>query len=556
VTAQELAHSAADLRRQAAAGADATLQPHATSASATNTATATSPACAVGLAAAVAIVAALTGWRGTDLPAQLYRVTMFHRVGLSLWDAQWFGGHWALAYSVLYPPVAATLGVTVTSVLSAAGAALAFERLVTPRFGRAGTVGAVLFALGTAQQLAIGQLSFLMAEALALAACWAGTRRRWRLAAALSLAAALTSPLAGAFLAIAGVAFVVAASPGERARAALVLVGALAPLCVVAVMFSDAGPFPFSFVDFTFDLCVAAVACVVAPKGLRLVAALYAALTVACFAVHNPVGGNVGRLAECIAIPFGACVLWQRRRLVFVALAAPMALAVWVPAWGAMTGRVSASPSAHRAYYAPLLAFLGPVSGRVEVVPTEYHWEAAYVATTVPLARGWERQLDIARDPLFYDGRLDATRYRAWLVAHGVRFVALPDAPLDMAGRAEAKLVEAGVPGLSPVWDDAHWQVYAVDGSPGIVSGPARLVRMDGSHIRLDADAPGLVTVRVAGGAHWQVAHGAACAVAANGAVVVQVREPGPVDLTVRPGTRRCQPRNPLTSAATSSGRS
>ena len=114
------------------------------------------------LAAALAVIGILAGWRGTDLPAQLYRVTMFHRTGMALWDPQWFGGHWALAYSVLYPPVAATLGVALTSVLSAAAAALAFDRLVTGRFGRAAVAGSLLFAIGTTQQLAIGQLSFLM----------------------------------------------------------------------------------------------------------------------------------------------------------------------------------------------------------------------------------------------------------------------------------------------------------------------------------------------------------------------------------------------------------
>ena len=32
---------------------------------------------------------------------------------------------------------------------------------------------------------------------------------------------------------------------------------------------------------------------------------------------------------------------------------------------------------------------------RVEVVPTEQHWESVYVARSDLLARGWDRQLDI-----------------------------------------------------------------------------------------------------------------------------------------------------------------
>ena len=500
------------------------------------------------VAAAAALIGVVAGWRGTDLPAQLYRITMFHRNGMALWDPQWFGGHWALAYSVVYPPIAGTIGVTVTAVASAAGAALAFDRLVMERFGPTARVGSLLFAVGTAQQLSIGQLSFLMGEALALGACWGAARRRWALAAVLAAAASLASPLAGGFLVLAGVALVLTAPPGERAPAVLVLAGAAIPVAAVAVMFSDPGPFPFSFVDFVFDVSVAVVMWMVAPREDRLLrtgAVLYVAATVTCFAVHNPVGENVGRLAECVAIPLGACVLWPRRRALFVVLAAPMALAVWVPAWGAISGRIAALPSTHRSYYAPLTAFLvahdGP-GGRVEVVPTAYHWEAAYVAPDVPLARGWERQLDIARDPLFYGGRLDASSYRAWLIERGVRFVALPDAPLDVAGRREAQLVEAGVPGLSPVWSDAHWLVFAVDGSDGVVSGPARVVHMSGGRVVLDVTSPGTVTLRVADGAHWQVTAGSGCATATADGVDVAVPRPGTLTLAVGMRAPRCKP--------------
>ena len=65
-----------------------------------------------------------------DLPAQIYRVGLFHRSGLVLWDSQWYGGHWTLSYSVIFPPVAGVLGMQVTEVLTAAGAAWAFDRLV------------------------------------------------------------------------------------------------------------------------------------------------------------------------------------------------------------------------------------------------------------------------------------------------------------------------------------------------------------------------------------------------------------------------------------------
>ena len=59
---------------------------------------------------------------------------------------------------------------------------------------------------------------------------------------------------------------------------------------------------------------------------------------------------------------------------------------------------------------------------------------------------------------------LDAAGYRAWLIDAGAQYVALPDAPLDYAAVAEGRLVRAGVAGVTPVWSDAHWQVFHVDG--------------------------------------------------------------------------------------------
>src|SRR5205807_6975168 len=130
------------------------------------------------------------------------------------------------------------------------------------------------------------------------------------------------------------------------------------------------------------------------------------------------------------------CVVRPRPRRLRLAAVVPLVLWQWTPAWGAITSN-GRDPSSHLAYYQPLLGFLSAHAaplGRVEVVPTRLHWEAAYVAPTVALARGWERQLDTADNPVFYDSaHLDASAYRAWLLDNGVRYVALPDVPLDYA---------------------------------------------------------------------------------------------------------------------------
>jgi hypothetical protein len=202
------------------------------------------------------------------------------------------------------------------------------------------------------------------------------------------------------------------------------------------------------------------------------------------------------------------------RRWLVVVTGVLLASWQWTPAWGAMTGN-GHDPSTHRAYYQPLLDFLqhqtGP-AGRVEAVPTRYHWEAAYVAPTIALARGWERQLDTGDNPIFYaPGTLTPATYQDWLVDNGVRFVALPDAPLDYAAEAEAHLIQAGLAGLRPVWRDVHWQVFSVVGSDGIVEGPARLVSLDGGQVVLDVSGPGLVLLRIRYSPHWTVASGNAC---------------------------------------------
>jgi hypothetical protein len=500
------------------------------------------PWAAPAIAATIAIIGAVVGWRGVDLAAQVYRVELFRRVGPTWWDSQWYGGHWTADYSVLFPPVAATLGLAVTATVSAATAALAFDRLVVASFGVRARIGSVLFAVGTMQQLAIGQLAFLLAEALGLCACWAGVRRRPGLAAGLAVACSLCSPLAGSFLALAALAWVIGGRRGEWRAALGILVGALVPIALVTVAFGHAGAFPYPFGDFVFELAAAVAMFLVVPRRYRVLragAALYVVATVASFVLQTPMGGNVGRLGECLAIPLGTCLLWPQRRALFVALAVPMALWVWGPAWGAISNRNAAQPSTHRAYYTPLVSFLtahGATTGRVEVVPTKFHWEAAYVAPAVPLARGWERQLDVAVNPLFYGGRrLDAGTYDAWLVASGVRFVAVPDAPLDYAATAEARLVEAGVPELRLAWRSAHWTVYAVDGSPGIVSGPARLVRMSGGRVELDITAPGTVLVRIRYTGHWSVTRGTACLAPSGQSTALVRTQPGVVDLRVGP---------------------
>ena len=105
----------------------------------------------------------------------------------------------------------------------------------------------------------------------------------------------------------------------------------------------------------------------------------------------------------------------------------------------------------HAAYFQPLLDYLGRQSGppfRIEIPFTLFHWEAYLMAPRFPLARGWERQLDIKYNALFYGGPLTRATYDAWLHQLAVRFVAVSDADLDYSAKQEVALIDRGLPYL------------------------------------------------------------------------------------------------------------
>ena len=89
-----------------------------------------------------------------DLAAQIYRAELFEREGYALWDNGWYAGHHLPAYSLVFPPLGALLGVRLAGALAAVAAAALFERLVGPRR----RVAALWFAAGSATLLVTGRL--------------------------------------------------------------------------------------------------------------------------------------------------------------------------------------------------------------------------------------------------------------------------------------------------------------------------------------------------------------------------------------------------------------
>jgi hypothetical protein len=395
---------------------------------------------------------------------------------------------------------------------------------------------------------------------LALPALWAASRGRHLTALALGLGCTLTSPLTGAFLALAAAAWAAVGTVTEKRPAAVPALALAAvagvPIVLAAALFPGDGPMPYPATDWLWEMIVAAAIGLLAGRrhgviaigaGLWMVAATVSEL------VPSALGGNVGRIEDMVALPLAVGLAWTRLPALAPIAAVPLALSQWSPAWGAFT-TASSQASTHAPFYAPLDRVLredaaaGPPA-RVEVVPTAYHWEAAYVPPAMVMARGWERQLDEADNPVFYSpGRLTPAAYQAWMLDNGVGYVALPSAPLDMAGQAEGRLIASGrVPGLHLLWRSPSWRLYRVDGTTGIVSGPAELVRAYGSRVVLDARRAGRLTVRFRWSPDWYVSAGPACVDRDGAWLAVDVRRAGRVTLGISPlrrgGTGWPQPR-------------
>ena len=494
------------------------------------------------LAAGLALIAILTGARGVDLAAATYRVELFARSGLTLWDSQWYGGHWTFDYSVLFAPIGWVAGIPLMEIVCVAAAAWAFDRLAVGRFGRAGRAGAIVFAVGTVVQVAIGQEPYLLGETLALVALLAARNGRWPFAVAFGLAASLASPLAGGFLAMAALAWMLGSWPQRRFAAGTLAAAAALPVVALELLFPGLGTEPFPLLNFVGMFAGLVAIGIAVGRRDRTVAAgvgLYAFALLFAFAVPSAIGNNVTRLGISCGVALVVMLAWNQRgytKALLVAAAVPLALAQWVPAAHALLG--DGNPSIQAAYFQPLLSFLRGADeplGRVEVVPTALHWEAAYVAPSFPLARGWERQLDTAANPIFYvPGRLTVASYRSWLFRNGVRFVALPNVPLDYAAIAEGKLVRAGVPGLRLAWSSSDWRVYLVLGAPGIVSGAARLISSNGADLRLLVTHAGSIVVRERYVDAWQVASGhATIGPARGGWLRLRATRAGPVELRI-----------------------
>ncbi|MET8040199.1 hypothetical protein ABZU25_04935 [Micromonospora sp. NPDC005215] len=542
---------------------------------------------------------------GSDLAAQVARADFFAAHGPTPVDLRWYAGVQQFGYSLLSQPVMALLGVRVTGALALVASAAALAALLVRSEVPRPLLGSLVGVVTLAGNLVSGRVTYALGVAFGLAALLALSRGvppggrprtvpRLGLAAAGALLASATSPVAGLFVGLAGVALLLT----RRYADGLALgVAAAVPLAATALFFGDGGWMNIGRTDAVRAVLTSLlVAGLVAYRPVRFGALLSAAGVLAAAVVHTPVGLNSTRLVTMFALPVLAAAArppgWLADRLARrsarratpagatptsatptsaaptdaaptsatpagaatagaatagrsrparlrqgVGLAALLvAVCVWQPPAVPADLRGIGDPTSAPGFHAPLRAFLAGqrLTGRVEVPPTRNYWEAARLGE-VPLARGWLRQADIDRNPLFFTTvpgaagtgvPLTPTSYRAWLAENAVQYVALPDAPLSWVGRAEAELVEDGLPYLTPVWSGPHWRVWAVVDPTPLVAAPAELIRADGAAVTFRAASAGPVAVRVRH-SRWLVASGGATVTADGDWTTVTVPRPG-----------------------------
>jgi hypothetical protein len=507
------------------------------------------------LGAALALSAVYLIWapRPVDLAAHVFRSELFGREGFTIWNGQWYGGHHTPAYSVISPPLGWLLGPRLAVVLASIAAAALFEPLAHRQFGpERARWGALWFGIAAGTLLFTSRLPFAIGVAFGLASLLALQRDRRVLAVVCAALCPLGSPVAGLFLAMGGIAYAIAGRRREDARArrregAAIAAAAFIPPAFLSLAFPEGGYAPFPFTAF-LPIPLFALACLwLFPREereLRWAALLYGVGSIVALVIETPMGGNAVRLGALFGGPVLLSVLWGspllRRRQTLVPLLLLFGLLAvwqWSPAVRDMIKYVQ-DPAAKSDYFEPLRQYLEtlPDQRRIEIPFTRSHWEGAEIGFTAPLARGWLRQLDTGRNPIFYKGPLNRLTYASWLAENAVRYVALPSAKPDTSSYAERALIEGGLPYLKLRWRSEDWRVYEVIlPAPFVIprgNANMTLEQLGSDRVLLRVIRPGQALVRVRWTPYWFAHHG--CVEPSNGWTRVTAFKSGFLELTTR----------------------
>jgi hypothetical protein len=444
-----------------------------------------------------------------DLAAQYAWTAFVRQHPGSAYNLSWYGGIHPASYSVLSPYLMAWIGVRTTGVLACTGSAALGALLITRSGISRPLLPALWWSVAVWCNVACGRVTYLLGMVFALLAAvfvLTGTGRRHRpvIAAVLGTVATLCSPVAGLFIEVLAAALFLV---GRRRQAYLLAPGPAVVVAATSLLFPFSGvqPFPWNSAVTTIGAGIAVA--VLSPPAWRTVRAgawVYAAGAGLCWALPSPIGSNVERLNLLAGAAILICAAAAReprgwRTIASYTVAA--GLAAWSLVQAVSTSIDSAPATATVADARPLvteLLQLNAQQGRVEVVPLRTHSEATAIAPYANLARGWNRQADVERNPLFYDGTLTADSYRNWLRNWSVGYVVLPATEPDSAGIIEARIITAGPPWLPLVWKDADWQVYRVEGTDPLASAPATATYAGPAALTVHVPRAGSALVRIA----------------------------------------------------------
>jgi hypothetical protein len=466
---------------------------------------------------------------GGDLAAQDAWTSFVVAHPTSAYDFAWYGGMHPASYSLISPYVMGLFGVRLTMLL----VGTVSTALVTFMLGRLPAVmnpmwAGIYAAIALTGNAISGRVTFGLGLAFGLGAlvvvfAWPRQENptslmRWLrggLAFLLAALATAASPVAGLFLGL------VASALWLRGRRSASLALGVAPIVIVAataLVFPFFGVQPFSWQTALLPLLLAGAGWVLLPRAWRLpriCCAVYAAAVLLVWIVPTPIGTNVARMSLLfggVALVAAASGRWWtstaaqrfgRRAGRLMLGAAILTASGWQVFIAGQDIHGSASAATLDGHVHALVAQLdagGADLGRVEVVPSMSHREASALAPYVNLARGWNRQADVARNPMFYRTERPFTphQYERWLRSWGVRFVVLPASTPDYAGLRESQLVRGGLPFLRSVWSDRIWTLYEVIEPAPMAAAPATLTDWNAAGATVRMPTAGSTVLRIA----------------------------------------------------------
>ena len=431
---------------------------------------------------------------------------------------------------------------------------MCFTELVRRHFGpQRYRWGALWFALGTASLMFTNRIPFAMGVAFGMAACLALQRDRRLLAPVLAVLAAISSPVAGLFVTLAGTAYALTARgegvPLKRLDGALLAAGGLIPPVLLTLAFPEGGYAPFPFTSYvTIPICVRGGAAGAAPeragaaRGRRAVRARARRWRSSCPPpwAATPPAWACWWPGRCWPARWRAGCAGRSRPIVVLLLA----LLVWQLSPAARdVYKAATDPVAKASYFDPVREYLRllPDQRRVEIPFTLGHWEGAEVGSDFPMARGWLRQLDTGRNPIFYKGNMSQLAYANWLSENAVRYVALPDAKPDNSAYREVALIERGLPYLRLRASFEHWRIYEVTLPTPVViprgGADIELEQLGSDQVLLRVRKPGSALVRVRWTPYWLAKGG--CVERDGDWTRVTATKPGFLKLVTRFGPER-----------------